>query len=167
MFRARNVLVAIALACLAGVGSPAWSYDGSLAASYAKLFVTVTGAQAGKELHLMKPEDFVEKIKGGESLVALDIRTPAESSVFSATLPGSLRIPINELFTPENLARIPEDRTVVVLCKSGTRSAAAGIALRHVGFAKVFVLEGGFKALSDYLDAKTANTPPSKVTKSP
>jgi hypothetical protein len=32
-------------------------------------------------------------------------------------------------------------------------------ALRHLGFDKVFVLMGGFKALSDYLDPTTAYSP--------
>ncbi len=107
MFRASDVLVAIALACLAGVGTPAWSYDWSLAASYAKLFAW------------------------------------------------------------ESLERIPQDRTVVVLFKSGTRATAASVALRHVRFPKVFFLAGGSKAVSDYLDPKTANTPPSEVTTNP
>jgi rhodanese-related sulfurtransferase len=46
-------------------------------------------------------------------------------------------IPVSELFTDDNLARIPTDRTVIVICKSGTRATAAGIALRHIGFDNV------------------------------
>jgi len=160
----RHVFVAAAVALVVGVGNPAWSYDEGLAASYAKLFAPVAGEKAGKELGLMKPEDFVEKVKKREGVVMLDIRTPAESAIFTATLPGSLSIPLDELFVPANLVRIPQDRLVVVLCKSGTRATAAAIALRHVGFDKVFILEGGYKALSDYLDPKTANSPP-KVEK--
>jgi rhodanese-related sulfurtransferase len=136
------------------------SYDADLAASYARLFQPVSGAKAGQALHLMKPEVFVTKITKGERLVTLDIRTPGEVAVFGSALPGSLAIPINELFTPDNLARVPSDTPVVVLCKSGTRATAAGIALRHIGFDNVFILKGGFKALSGYLDAKTANSPP-------
>jgi hypothetical protein len=33
----------------------AWSYDASLAESYAALFAHVKGAEAAKTLHLMKP----------------------------------------------------------------------------------------------------------------
>ena len=92
--------------------------------------------------------------------MAVDIRTPAETGIYSATLPGTLVIPIDELFTEVNLARIPTDKTVVVLCKSGTRAAAAGTALRHIGFDNVYVLKGGFKALAGYMGPKEANTPP-------
>jgi rhodanese-related sulfurtransferase len=118
------------------------------------------GESAGKALHLMKPRVFLDKIKAGERVVPLDIRTPAETSIFTASLPGGLAIPMNELFIAENLARVPTDTPVVVLCKSGTRATAAGTALRHIGFDNVFILKGGFKALNDYLDAKTANAPP-------
>ncbi len=161
----RNLVTFTVLACLVGVSSGAFAYDQDLAASYAKLFAPVAGAKAGKELHLMKPEDFVEKIKAGERLVTLDIRTPAEFSIFTSVLPEHLNIPINELFSPDNLTRIPEDQAVVVLCKSGTRATAAGTALRHVGFGNVYILKGGFKALSNYLDAKTGNTPIAAPTK--
>jgi len=67
--------------------------------------------------------------------------------------------PVDDFFTEANLSRIPTDRTVVVVCMSGTRATAAGTALRHIGFENVFVLKGGFKALAGYLDPKEANTP--------
>lgn len=136
-----------------------WSYDTDLAGSYALLFQPVAGAKAGKALHLMKPQAFVTRVTKGERLVALDIRTPAEMSIVTSALPESLAIPINELFTPDNLARVPTDTPVVVLCVSGTRATAAGTALRHIGFDNVFILKGGFKALIGYLNPKTANSP--------
>jgi rhodanese-related sulfurtransferase len=141
------------------VSAPAWSYDTAMAESYAALFAPVKSAAAGKALHMIKPDAFLEKVKTQEPLVALDIRTPAETDVFSATLPGTLIIPLNELFTEANLARIPTDKTVIVLCKSGTRATAAGTALRHIGFENVYVLKGGFKALIGYMGPKEANMP--------
>lgn len=100
-----------------------------------------------------------QKVKAKEPLVVLDVRTPAETDVYDVTLPGALMIPINELFTPANLARIPTDKTVVVLCLSGARATAAGTALRHIGFENVYILKGGYKALVAYLDPIKANTP--------
>jgi rhodanese-related sulfurtransferase len=130
-----------------------------LAESYAKLFAPVKGAGAGKALHLIPPDSLLNKVKAKEPLVVLDIRTPAETGVYSATLPGSLVIPVNELFTEARLALIPTDKTVVVLCMSGVRATAAGTALRHIGFENVYILKGGFKALTGYLGPKEANTP--------
>ena len=153
LFTTIPLVIAVALA------TPAWSYDAAMADSYAKLFAPVEGAGAGKALHLMKPDAFLNKVKANEPLVTLDVRTPAEIGVFTSILPGSLTIPVNVLFTEANLARIPADKTVVVLCKSGTRATAAGTALRHIGFENVYVLKGGFKALVAYMGPKEANTP--------
>jgi rhodanese-related sulfurtransferase len=137
----------------------AWAYDAAMAESYAELFAPVKGADAGKALHMMKPDAFLNKVKAEEPLLVVDIRTPAETGVYSATLPGTLMIPINELFNEAKLAQLPTDKTVVVLCLSGTRATAAGTALRHIGFENVYVLKGGFKALIGYLGPKEANTP--------
>jgi rhodanese-related sulfurtransferase len=147
---------------LIGFGTTGWTYDANLAGSYAKLFAPAQGAQAGKGLHCIKPEALMNTIKRGEPVATIDVRTPAEAKVFTTVLPDNLSIPLNELFLPANLERIPTDRTVVVICKSGIRAAAAGTALRHIGFDQVFILEGGFKALIDYLDPMTANSPPTE-----
>jgi len=155
-----HLLKIVSLTIAITIANPAWSYDVAMAQSYEKLFAPVKGAQAGKAMHLMKPDAFVNKVKEKKPLVVLDIRTPAETGVYGATLPGTLVIPVNELFTEANLARIPTDKTVVVLCKSGTRAAAAGTALRHIGFDNVYILKGGFKALAGYMGPKEANTPP-------
>lgn len=159
MFKLRSVLAMSAFIFMAGFGVPGWSYNENLAASYAQMFAPAKEGTTGKELHGMKPEALMEKIKKGEPVVGLDIRTPAESTVFTMVLPGSMSIPLNELFLPVNLARIPKDRPVVIFCRSGLRAGMAVTALRHIGFDKVFVLMGGFKALSDYLDPTTAYSP--------
>ena len=151
----KTILLIIAIA----LSAPAWSYDTAMAESYAKLFAPVKGAGAGKALHLMMPEALVNKVKAQQPLVVLDVRTPAEMAVFTSILPGSLMIPMNELFTEANLSRIPTNKTVVVLCMSGTRATAAGTALRHIGFDNVYVLKGGFKALITYMGPKEANSP--------
>ena len=148
------------LAVSVAIGDPAWSYDAEMAKSYANLFAPVKGAGAGKALHLMKPDAFLNKVKAKESVVVLDVRTPAEVVVVTSILTDSLPIPINELFSEANLARLPTDKTVVVLCKSGTRATAAGTALRHIGFENVYILKGGYKALINYMGPKEANTPP-------
>ncbi|MCG8448387.1 MAG: rhodanese-like domain-containing protein [Pirellulales bacterium] len=134
----------------------AWSYDVELAESYEKLFSPVAGEKAGKALHFVKPDAFVEDIKAGKKIVAIDVRTPSETSVFTLSLPNSLVIPANEIFKKENLARIPTDKPVMVICKSGARATALGTALRHIGFDNVYILKGGFQALSSYYGPKEA-----------
>ncbi|NEV63241.1 rhodanese-like domain-containing protein [Thiorhodococcus minor] len=161
----RRLILAAMVFGLTTAPSSLWSYDAGLAASYAQLFEPAVGAQTGKALHLMTAEVMVNKIKAGDPLILLDVRTPAEAQIFGGAVPGSLSIPLSALFQEQNLTRIPTDKAVIVLCKSGTRATAAGAALRHIGFDKVFILKGGFKALAAYLDPKTANTPPKTGSK--
>jgi rhodanese-related sulfurtransferase len=128
-----------------------------MAASYANLFEGVDGAGAGKALHLVSPEALVNDLDAGADVVLLDVRTAGETGLFTFSRPGSLVIAANEVFMPQNLDRLPTDRNVVVVCKSGARAAAVGTALRHIGFNNVYILKGGFQALSSYYGTKQAN----------
>lgn len=158
-------LIAGGLASLISFGATAAGYDAQLAQSYARLFEPVAGAKAGKALHMMMPDKLVKQLQAGKPIVALDVRTPNEFGVFGITLPESLSIPVNKVFLPENLGRIPQDKTVVIVCKSGTRATAVGTGLRHIGFKNVYVLKGGIMALGKYLTPKTANPPPKVATR--
>jgi rhodanese-related sulfurtransferase len=152
-----KVFLTTGLASLISFGVAAAGYDADMAASYAELFKPVVGAETGKALHLMKPEQFVKRLQAGEHMIVLDVRTPNEFGVFGVSLPDSLKIPVNEVFLSQNLDRFPQDNPVVVVCKSGTRASAVGTALRHVGFENVYVLKGGLMALAQHLNAKNAN----------
>jgi rhodanese-related sulfurtransferase len=135
------------------------AYDDASAQRFATMFEPVQGMKAGKALHLIKPEQLVQRIKQGEQLVPLDVRTPMEPGIYGMTMPDTLAIPINTLFRPENLERIPTDMPVLVVCASGTRATAAATALRFIGFDNVYVLKGGIAALATHLNAKNANAP--------
>jgi rhodanese-related sulfurtransferase len=128
---------------------------GLLAASHAELFAGATGPQTGKALHLMPAAAFVDAGKAGKPVVVLDIRTPAESGIYGAWLEETLAIPLERLFLPEKLERVPTDQKVVVICKSGMGAAAT--ALRHVGFDNVYCLKGGLMALARWVSPKTGH----------
>ena len=87
-------------------------------------------------------------IKKKEEFVILDIRTPAETKLIAPVWKGSLIIPMHELFKPENLAKLPKDKKIAVLCHTGDRAAAATIALRAVGFTNAFQFRGGIAELA-------------------
>ena len=152
----KRILIATMSSILILLTTLAWSYDAELAESYSKLFSTVEGAKAGKSLHFVSPEDFIKDIKTGKEIVAIDIRTPSETELFTLALPESFAIPANEVFQKENLKRIPTDKPVMIICKSGARATAIGTALRHVGFDNVYILKGGFQGLSSYYGPKQA-----------
>ena len=59
----------------------------------------------------------------------IDVREPAEADEFNI---GGELIPLNTV--PQNIDRISEDKTVVVHCRSGKRSANAIQYLQNQGF---------------------------------
>jgi rhodanese-related sulfurtransferase len=138
------------------LGCPAWTYDAEMAKSYQQLFSNVVGAGAGKALNFVSAEAFTHELKDGKPWLAIDVRTPVEAELFTLSLPGSLVIPTNEVFTPENLALIPRNKPVIIVCKSGARATAVGTSLRHIGFENVHILKGGFEELASYFGPKQA-----------
>lgn len=152
----RTALALAAGILLAGQALATWDFDHRLAESYAGLFAPATAGRTGKSLHCVEPEALLKWLMQGEPVTGLDIRTPAETAVFGLALPDSLHIPLNELFTPEHLDQVPQDRKVIVLCQSGMRAGMAVMALRHLGYDQVYVLQGGYKGLTSYLEPVTA-----------
>jgi rhodanese-related sulfurtransferase len=155
----RYLQLAIVLTASMLVAAPTAAYDQAEAEGYAQMFASVEGPKAGKHLHLIKPEQFVKEVRAGKRYVTVDIRTPGETRFFTGNMPGHLVIPLNELFKHEQLAKLPNDKPIVIICKSGTRATAAATALRDVGFEETYVLKGGFKGLITYLGPKEANQP--------
>jgi rhodanese-related sulfurtransferase len=151
----------LAAMLMAGVllASPTFAYDRADAEAYAQMFSSVQGAKAGKHLHMIQPQQFVEQVRAGKAYVTVDVRTPGETRFFTSNLPGHLVIPLETLFDHEQLAKLPTDKPIVILCKSGARAMAAATALRNLGFEQTYVLKGGFKGLVAYLGAKEANQP--------
>ena len=151
-------LTGIALATML-MASPAIAFDNNRADAYAQMFASVQGPKAGKKLHLIKPEQFVNEVRAGKKYVTVDIRTPGETMFFTGNLPGHLVIPLKELFKHDQLAKLPNDKPIVIFCQAGERATAAATALRDLGFKETYVLKGGFKGLSAFLGPKQANQP--------
>lgn len=57
----------------------------------------------------------------GDRLVVLDVRTPEEFA--RGHVPGALLIPVQEF--EKRWREIPEDRPVLIVCRTGRRAAAA------------------------------------------
>lgn len=134
----------------------AYGYDGELAKGYEQLFAPAAGKAAPKALHLMKTEDFVQAIKNKEDMLVLDVRTPNECDMLQLAVPNTLAIPMDQVFKPENLDRLPTDRKIVVVCKAGHRAMAVATGLRHIGFENTYVLKLGINDLAKYVSPKTA-----------
>lgn len=62
----------------------------------------------------------------------LDIRTPAE---FAAdTVPGAVNILMADLAKPENLAQLPTDKPILVICNTGHTASVSNAVLGVLGY---------------------------------
>lgn len=81
----------------------------------------------------------------------LDVRETYEYEISNL---GGLNIPLGLL--KDRLEQIPEDRPVVVHCKSGVRSAQAIDLLKQEGYTNLLNLEGGILAWQKEIDTEMA-----------
>ena len=72
----------------------------------------------------------------------LDVRQASEW--VDGHVPGATLIPLDQL--PARVGEVPHDRPVVVICRSGNRSAAGRDILLGAGFPAVTSVEGGIRA---------------------
>jgi len=80
----------------------------------------------------------------GESFYLVDVREPAEWEIIS--IPGAVLIPKGEV--AGKLSELPQDKPVVLYCKSGVRSAESLALLKNAGFADAKHVQGGVTAWS-------------------
>ena len=89
----------------------------------------------------ISPERAKQMLDAGDADL-LDVRETWEW--MTARIPGATLIPVSEL--PQRLGEIPLDRSVIVYCAVGQRSAAVVEALRQRGHQRVFNIAGGIVA---------------------
>lgn len=102
------------------------------------------------------PWDLEEKLKQGEKPVLVDIREPYEYAAMH--IEGSLNVPRGILESACDWGyqeTVPElvqarDREVVLMCKSGNRSALAAKVLQDMGYQSVVSLKTGLRGWNDY-----------------
>ena len=75
----------------------------------------------------------------------LDVRTQEEWNEYHA--PGTTLIPLDELAARVN--EVPQDKTVVVVCRSGNRSQQGRDILLDAGYENVTSMAGGLKTWRD------------------
>jgi adenylyltransferase/sulfurtransferase len=100
----------------------------------------------------IQPRELRAMLDRGERLALLDVREPYEREIVA--LANTHEIPLGELDTRTH--ELPEDRDIVVYCRSGVRSAQAAAALRRAGFDRVHNLERGILGWIDDVDPTLA-----------
>ena len=77
--------------------------------------------------------------KRNQGAFILDVREPSEWTQFH--IPGATLIPLGNL--PKRLNEVPKDQEVVVVCRTGNRSAEGRDILLNAGYKKVTSMAGG------------------------
>ena len=96
----------------------------------------------------MSPREYAARVAAGPAPVLLDVREDWELAI--ARLDGVLHIPMGEITA--RLGELAPEREIVVLCRSGGRSATVAQFLQQQGFRDVWNLAGGILAWSEQLD---------------
>ncbi len=82
-----------------------------------------------------------------EPLSVIDVREPDDWK--NGTIPGAATIPRGVLELNIDQVTSDKDRTIVLYCGGGSRSALAAFMLQKMGFRNVLSLEGGYRAWKD------------------
>ena len=88
------------------------------------------------------------KMENNGTFAIIDVREEFEYDI--ARIKGSKLIPLAEL--PAHFGELPADKEIILVCKSGTRSAHAAELLRAAGFTQSYSLEGGIDAWANEID---------------
>jgi molybdopterin/thiamine biosynthesis adenylyltransferase/rhodanese-related sulfurtransferase len=90
------------------------------------------------------------KMDAGEDFYLVDVREPAEWEIMQ--IPGAVLIPKGEILNGNALADLPQDKEIVLYCKSGIRSAESLAALKAAGLSNSVHVQGGVIAWQAQVD---------------
>src|SRR5690606_6266390 len=82
-----------------------------------------------------------EMMDRGDDIFLVDVREPNEYEI--CRIPGSVLIPKGEFLDGSALEKLPQDKKIVLHCKSGGRSAEALAVVKNAGFSDAVHVGGG------------------------
>jgi sulfur-carrier protein adenylyltransferase/sulfurtransferase len=89
-------------------------------------------------------------IDADKPIFLVDVREPAEWEI--VRIPGATLVPKDEILRGDALAMLPQDRQIVMYCKSGVRSAETLAAVKAAGFRDAVHVQGGVTAWVNQVD---------------
>jgi adenylyltransferase/sulfurtransferase len=90
------------------------------------------------------------KIEANENFYLVDVREPSEFEI--VRIPGSHLLPKQGFLDGTVLATLPQDKPIILHCKSGVRSAECLAILKGAGFADATHVAGGVIAWAKQID---------------
>ena len=90
------------------------------------------------------PSELKELLDSDKPLYLVDVREPAEWEI--VRIPGATLIPKDQILRGDALASLPQDKQLVMYCKTGVRSAETLAAVKAAGFSDAVHVQGGVVA---------------------
>lgn len=105
-----------------------------------------TAAAAGSTITAAELKDLLD----ADKIELIDVREPVEWDIVH--IAGATLIPKDRILSGEALSELPQNKPIVLHCKTGIRSAEALAALKRAGFADATHLQGGVVAWAKQVD---------------
>jgi adenylyltransferase/sulfurtransferase len=96
------------------------------------------------------PRELREMLDSGRKIALIDVRESVEWDINH--IAGAELVPKSAIDAGDGLAKLPHDRTPVLYCKTGVRSAEALAAVKKAGFSDALHLQGGIVAWARQLE---------------
>lgn len=124
-------------------GVPLWVWAVLLAGALLLAWALIQGGRQTPSARPLPDEVSVQEAAElrAQGAFLLDVREPDEWA--AAHIPGATLIPLGEL--QSRIGEVPSDKTVLVYCRSGNRSASGRDLLRAAGYGNVTSLAGGIQ----------------------
>ncbi|TDP42143.1 adenylyltransferase/sulfurtransferase MoeZ [Nocardia ignorata] len=103
-------------------------------------------AAAGSTVTAAELKDMLD----ADKVELIDVREPVEWDIVH--IDGATLIPKDRILSGEALSELPQNKPIVLHCKTGIRSAEALAALKRAGFADATHLQGGVVAWAKQVD---------------
>ena len=95
-------------------------------------------------------QDLKDMLDAGKDPYLVDVREPVEYEIVK--IPGGVLIPKDRILSGEALAELPQDKPLVLYCRTGVRSAEALAAVKAAGFRDAVHVRGGVTAWATQVD---------------
>jgi molybdopterin/thiamine biosynthesis adenylyltransferase/rhodanese-related sulfurtransferase len=107
-------------------------------------------AQEAVQGSTITAKDLKNMMDNDENIFVVDVREPNEYEIVS--IPGATLIPKGEFISGAALEKLPQDKRIVLHCKSGARSAEALAIVKDAGFSDAVHVGGGVLAWVNQVD---------------
>ncbi len=93
----------------------------------------------------MNVQELKKQLAKGEQVELIDVREKDEFEKSGERVPGSKNVPMGQMFVDAAGGRLPKDKKIVTICKSGKRCQIVADELKKNGY-NIEHLEGGVNA---------------------